>query len=100
MPLYVTEYADVTVTFGGTVVHAPSTPPLVDQTPVAIGAGSLQSAVFGENTRMVRLHTNVICSYAVGTNPTATANSRRMAANSTEFIRVEPGFRVAVIQNT
>jgi hypothetical protein len=67
---------------------------------VAIGAGSVQSAAFNTNARFIRLHTDAICSVAFGANPTATADSCRLAANQTEFFGVLPGHKVAVITNT
>lgn len=92
--LYVTEYGGLDPALVAVA------PPLVDQTPVVIGAGSLQSAAFDAATTLVRIHTDAICSIAFGTNPTATANSQRMAANSTEYFAVKFGHKVAVITNT
>ncbi len=94
--LYVTE-------FGGMAPgHIPVgiAPPLNDQTPVAIGGGSLQSSAFDFATVIVRIHSDAICSIAFGTNPTATANSLRLAANQTEYFAVKSGHKVAVISNT
>ena len=96
--LYVTE-------FGGTAASGLPVgvaPPIVDQTPVVIGAGSLQSAAFDYATVLVRIHNDATspCSIAFGTNPTATANSMRIAANATEYFAVKGGQKVAVIQNT
>lgn len=94
--LYVTE-------FGGTAASGLPvgvSPPIVDQTPVVIGAGSLQSAAFDYATVLVRIHTDAICSIAFGTNPTATANTMRLAANATEYFAVKGGHKVAVITNT
>jgi len=67
---------------------------------VSIAAGSAQSSAFGPTTRMVRLHTDAICSYRFGTNPTASATTARMAANTTEYHGVRAGDKVAVITNT
>lgn len=78
----------------------PLAPPVVDQTPVAIGVGSVQSAAFNAGTRFVRLHTDAICSIAFGTDPIASANNARMNANDTEYFAVSPGHKVAVITNT
>ena len=75
-------------------------PSEAEQTPVAIGGASVQSAAFGATTLMVRIHTDAICSIAFGSSPTATANSKRMAADTTEYFGVKPGDRVAVITNT
>jgi orotate phosphoribosyltransferase len=48
----------------------------------------------------VRVHTDAICSIAYGANPTATINSFRMNANTTEYFGVNPGDKIAVISNT
>lgn len=94
--LYVTEYGGMAP---GTLPVA-FAPAIVEQTPVVIGAGSLQSAAFDAATTIVRIHTDAICSIAFGTNPTATANTARLAANSTEYFAVKFGHKVAVITNT
>jgi hypothetical protein len=95
--LYVTEY---TAPVANSISLAE--PNNVDQTPVAIGSSSTQSSAFAGDTSMVRLHTDSICSIAFGTNPTATANNKRMAANATEYFAVPEGqsYKVAVITNT
>lgn len=97
--LYVTEFKDIGG-FGNFPIASAAMPPIADQTPVVIGAGSLQSAQFNPKTTFVRIHTDAICSIAFGANPTATANSARMAANTTEYFAIVPGQVVAVIQNT
>ncbi len=94
--LYVTEYGGIAAA-GLPVAVAP---PIVEQTPVVIGAGSLQSAAFDAATVLVRIHTDAICSIAFGTNPTASANTARMAANATEYFAVRFGQKVAVITNS
>jgi hypothetical protein len=94
--LYVTEYGGA----GPNMAQVVQTPPIVEQTPVVIGAGSLKSAAFDAATTVVRLHTDAICSIAFGTDPTATANSQRMAADTTEYFAVKFGYKVAVITNT
>ena len=86
--------------------NAPGVPLPVGRQPaattqtVSIGGVSAQSAAFGSTTRFVRLHTDAICSYLFGSNPTATTSKPRMAANQTEYFAVEPGAKVAVISNT
>lgn len=97
--LYITEYANAVMSDGVPVQAGQE--PSIDQTPVAIGGGSLQSAAFNANTRFVRLHTDAICSVVFGESPTAVTNTqKRMAANSTEFFGVVPGQKVAVISST
>ena len=75
-------------------------PPLAEQT-VAIGGSSVQSSnAFHAMTRVIRVHTDAICSVAIGRNPTATVNTRRLAENQTEFFGAEGGQKIAVISNT
>ena len=76
-----------------------ASPPLASQT-VTIGGASVQSAAFNTDTKIVCVHTDAICSVEFGASPTATANSRRLAANSTEFFEVSVGHKIAVITNT
>ena len=98
--LYITEYAGMAHAWAGAEqIAAAQEPRIADQT-VAIGGGSLQSAAFNGATRVVRLHTDAICSIAFGANPTATADNKRMAANTTEYLGVVPGQKVAVITNS
>lgn len=94
--LYITEFGGA----GYNGFPAALAPQLVDQTPVAIGGSSTQSAAFDAATTIVRLHTDAICSISFGTNPTASANTMRMAANQTEYFQVKFGHKVAVITNT
>lgn len=94
--LYISEYQRM----GAYAAQAAQEPSLVEQTPVVIGAGSLQSSAFDAQTFVVRVHADSICSIAFGEDPTATADSKRMAAGQTEYFTVAPGHKVAVIVNT
>jgi hypothetical protein len=96
--LYVTEFRSLMA--APEAGQFPLCPPVVDQTPVAIGVGSAQSAAFDPATRFVRLHADAICSIEFGTNPDADANNMRLAANQTEYFAVSPNHKVAVITNT
>src|SRR4051812_48167052 len=100
--LYVTEFSDEAQTVRGGAQAAQVNSAMVDQTPVVIGAGSLQSAAFAATTVLVRIGTDAICSIAFGTNPTATANTFRMAADQVEYFGVPAGqsYKVAVITNS
>lgn len=100
--LYVTEYSDEGQTVRGGAQVAAVNVNTVDQTPVVIGGGSLQSAAFAATTVLVSIHTDAICSIAFGTNPTATTSSKRMAADQEQYYSVVAGsaFKVAVIANT
>ena len=96
--LYVSEFPEIAL-----AVNAPTPmarqPAIVEQA-VSIGANSAPSAAFNVRTKMVRLHTDVICSVTFGTAPVATAAMARMAAGQTEYFAVQPGDKVAVITNT
>lgn len=76
--------------------------PGLDQAPLVFGGGVQLSSAFAVGTRVVRLHTDAICSILFGTAPTATTANARMAANQTEFFGVQPGanLKVSVIVNT
>ena len=97
---YISEYSILSRDEKGIAIPVGMEPALVEQTPVAIGGSSVQSAAFNASTKYVRIHVDAVCSIAFGTNPTADANSKRMAANSTEYFGAQPGFKVAVITNT
>jgi hypothetical protein len=98
--LYISEFSDVLQTGNGPVQIA-AQPSLVDQAPVTVGVTANVSSAFGAATRFIRVHTDVICSIlisAVGT--AATANNARMAANQTEYFKVNAGDFLSVITNT
>lgn len=104
--LYVTEYAGIGHVDPGYdgmsyVVPAQSAkgPSLAEQK-LTISGVTGQSAAFNRLTRLIRVHTDVVCSVAVGgTAPAATTSSARMAANQTEYFVVNPGDKIAVISN-
>ncbi len=97
--LYITEFSGPG--FEGVTGHLPiaALPSVAEQTK-AIGGTSAQSNAFNAQTKVVRLHTDAICSVAFGSNPTATATSMRLPADHTEYFAVTPGHKVAVISNT
>jgi hypothetical protein len=64
---------------------------------VAVGSATAQSVALGDKTRFVRLHSDVACRVAFGSNPTASATSMRLGAGSTEYLGVQPGLKIAVI---
>ena len=97
MPVYISEY-DVMPVLDGRSIPTGAEPAIAQHT-VAVTVGSVQSNVFGASTKFIRVHTDVICSYNFGANPTATAATPRLAANSTEFFGVRAGHRVAIITN-
>lgn len=69
------------------------------QQTLPIGTATASTSFMG-TTRMVRLHTDGVISYAFGAAPTATTSFPRMAADTTEYFAVKPGHKVSVISNT
>lgn len=99
--LYITEYCNAVRQAGNDSIGAVSEPANVDQTPVTYST-TTQSAAFANNTTIIRLHTDSICSVNFGTNPTATTSNKRMIAGQTEYFMVPAGsgLKVAAITNT
>lgn len=97
--LYVTEFSGI-----GGVSNFPISgavqPPIAEQT-VPIGGTSAPSNAFNPNTRLVRIHTDNICSIVFGAAPVATTTKARMAAGQTEYFSIPEGvtYKVAVITN-
>ena len=98
MTVYITEYAE-SGTIGGQGTPVGREPAITTQTRTTSGA-SAQSSAFNSATRLVRVHTDAICSVLIGVNPTATTSSPRLAANQTEYFQVTPGHVLAAITNT
>lgn len=97
--LYIAEHMEVATSGNGRTVMIGKEPVIAEQT-VAIGGTSTQSAAFRNETKFIRVHCDVICSIAIGSNPTATASMRRLAAGQTEFFDVTSATKIAVITNT
>ena len=95
--LFITEFANTTAVEGGDAQVA-KWPALAHQT-VAIGVTSAQSNPFHEDTRLIRVGTDAVCSIDIGTDPTATATECRMAADTVEYHGVTGGHKLAVITN-
>lgn len=76
--------------------------PAITTQKLTIGAASVSSLPFSSTTKIIRVHTDAICSVVVTNSgtPVATSSNKRMAANQTEYFGVEPGARIAVITNT
>ena len=99
--VYLTEFANTGRDSAGYKMQCAQESQTASQT-LSITAGSVQSAVFNPLTRFVRVSTDAVCSVEFGANPTATAISMRMPANSSEYFGVplNGGFKVAVITNS
>ncbi len=96
--LYITEHTH-SKNYRGELYQVVEMPPVVTQV-LAVGTSSITCAVFNDKTRIVAVHTDSICSVEFGTAPTATVNSRRMAANTTEYFMVNGSSKIATITNT
>lgn len=105
--VYVSEYNAISNTglaLQGVMTPLSRTPTPAAQEPsvdsvVAITGSSTQGSVFQADTTFIRVHADAVCSIAIGLNPTATTSNKRLAANSTEYFGVYPGYRLAVITN-
>ena len=104
--LYVTEYTNVGRELKANISQSAAEPALAQQS-LAIGAGSVASVNFNAKTRLVRVHSDAVCSIkiAAGAVPVAVATAQRMAANQTEYFAITPeaiaaGCQIAVITNT
>lgn len=67
---------------------------------IAVGAGSVQSSVCPQGARFARLCATADARFLIGPNPTALATSSLLPAGTVEYVSVNPGWRVAVIQNS
>ena len=100
MPVDITEYATLARDNLGNTIAAGVEPSAVVQQITASGVSAACGADFNENTRFVRVHTDVAVRIAFGKTPTAAATSQRMAAGATEYFGVTPGVRMAAITTT
>ena len=97
--LDITEYQFIARDGRGSFVPTGMEPALTTQQ-LAIGAGSVASNAFNENTTLVRIHADAPCRIEINPAPTASAASKRMAAGQTEYFGVRAGHKVAVITTT
>lgn len=99
--LYISEYTNIGVA-NGTIAQIAGEPAVTDQTPVDYSGGVAQSAAVQASTSMVRVLCTSTCSIKFGTNPTATANNKPLAAGVPEYFSVPPGqsYKISVITNT
>lgn len=99
--VYVTEYSRMGQEHAGAnKIAAAEEPCVVDQTPISTSATAAHSEPFNGATRVVRVHTDDIISFAIGLDAVATTDNRRMGAGQTEYFSVTPRHRISVIDNT
>jgi hypothetical protein len=96
--LYLTEYGDA---MRGHIGVAQG--PAIKAQKLTIGS-EVKSTAFTENTRIIRVHVDAICSVligpVIGTAPLAAVTDARMAADTTEYFGVNAGEKLSVITNT
>ena len=98
--LYISEYTEAGI-FQGNMRPVVDEPSLASQ--ALTYSTTAASTAFNAKTRIVRIHTDSICSIKFGTGtPTAATTDIRLAANQTEYFAVPLGksFKVAAIDNT
>lgn len=97
--LYITEYAAIAFLGGAGGVLVPREPPVAEQK-VDFSGGAAASAAFNSSTRFIRISSDAVCSVLVGSNPTATTSSGRLAAGVNEYRSVTAGHKISAISNT
>lgn len=95
--LYIAEYSNPR--YGGGNVGVAAGAPIVEQK-LTISGTSAPSAAFNAETKLIRVHTDVICSIVIAAVPVAVVTNMRLAADQTEYFEVTPGMKIAVIANT
>lgn len=66
---------------------------------VTIGGASVASASFGSSTKLIRVEPGMACHINIGASPTASSSTQRLEAGKSYLIRVNPGDKIAVIQD-
>lgn len=98
--LYITEFWGQGSDNGGRVSPSPKMPPVAEQV-IVFGVVAVDSAPINNNTKLIRVHADGICSITIGPpGNTATAAALRLSTNQTEYFSVTGGHVVSVIQNS
>lgn len=97
--LRITEYARLADDEPGRTIQAGQEPPLYEHK-ITIGSTSVQTPKFHISTRVLMVHTDAICHIAIGENPEASDENRRLPADSTVFYGIPNAvqFKLAVIE--
>jgi hypothetical protein len=98
MPLFITEYSNLSRDIGSNFIAAGMEPSIADSS-MTLSGTSAQSALFNAGTAFVMVHAQEPACLAWGTSPTAVTTKQRMAAGETRFVGIPPGksFRLAAI---
>lgn len=94
---YITEYSGLGIQ-QGIGVPAPKEPALASQS--VSYTSSTQSSALNAKTRLVKIHPDAAAHIAVGSNPTATASSEFLAADTDHWRSVNGGEKIAVYDGT
>ena len=93
----ITEYDKLAIDNMGARVAAGVEPAGVVQQ-IAVTGTSAPSVAFNQNTKFVRVHTDVTIRIKFGAGtPVVAATSQRMVAGATEYFGVTPGIKMAAI---
>lgn len=95
--LYIAEYATLPNLASGQPQIAPE--PSIATQKVTFST-TTQSNAFNAQTRYIAVTADGIFSYSVGSNPTATTSTFRVAADSIIYMAVQPNDKIAAITNT
>lgn len=96
--LYISEYSSLADGFGGSLPQIVGEPAIAVQV-VDYSGGVASSAAFNARTRLIRIHTDAVCSVRFD-GSAATTSYPRMAADQTEYFGVGGGTTLSVIANT
>lgn len=98
---YVTEYKEMAKVQGSKEDMAAPQEPEITTQKLDFTAGAAASLAFNEQTRIIRVHPDSICSFLVSTAGTAaTISNKRITAGATEYFGVNPGDKLSAIANT
>jgi hypothetical protein len=92
---YVTELTALATHMTGAQIA--QMPPIAEQK--VTFTTSTQSSAFNAATRYIRVHPTSICSIAIGSDPTATTSTMRLAADQVEYFGVTAGHKIAFVDN-
>jgi hypothetical protein len=98
---FISEYAVMAATSsGGAPAQIAAEPTLTDQAPVDFSGGAASSAVFGSQTKYIRLLCDTRCAIKLRpacSGAAATTSNKPLAADTPEYFGVQPGDCLSVI---
>lgn len=97
--LNITEYENLGRDISGYTVPVGEEPSLGTQT-ITYTSTSVQSAVFNDRTRFLRIIADIDSRFAINSDPTADADSSLIPAGTVEYVGIKNGkqLRLAVIE--